>query len=87
MIFLPHLPSLDIREDAIDLMMKIYKRNFVKMGGYITKNGHVYLDRIQILIGELGQREEEFLQREKKRMIERKRLSEGEKSAKEEAKS
>lgn len=63
--FLPHLPSLDIREDAIDLMMKIYKRNFVKMGGYITKNGHVYLDRIQILIGELGQREGEIFTKRK----------------------
>ena len=63
--FLPHLPSMDIREGAIDLMVKIYKENFVRMGGYITKNGHVYLDRIQIIFDELGKRENEIFVKRK----------------------
>ncbi len=39
--FLPHLPSLEIREGAIDTLLEIYKRNLARMGGYLCENGNV----------------------------------------------
>lgn len=69
--FLPHLPSLDIREGAIDMLVEIYKKNFVKMGGYVTRDGHVYLDRMQVIVDELG-RMEEFIFTKRKEIEERK---------------
>lgn len=41
--FLPHLPSLEIREGAIDKLITIWKKNLIKMGGFITKNGNVII--------------------------------------------
>jgi 5'-3' exoribonuclease 2 len=37
--FLPHLPSLDIREGAIDLLIALYKMTLPSLGGYLTDNG------------------------------------------------
>jgi 5'-3' exoribonuclease 2 len=34
--FLPHLPSLDIREGGIDTLLATYKRLMPSMGGYLT---------------------------------------------------
>ncbi|KAI9139804.1 exoribonuclease 2, partial [Paraphysoderma sedebokerense] len=69
--FLPHLPSLEIREGAIDLLIELYKKNLDKVGGYLTEKGNVYLDRVQLLLTELGQVEDVIFQR--RRMQEEKR--------------
>lgn len=39
--FLPHLPTLSIREGAIDLLISIYKKVLPEMG-YVTENGIVW---------------------------------------------
>jgi 5'-3' exoribonuclease 2 len=37
--FLPHMPSLDIRDGAIDFLMQAYKEMLPSMGGYLTSPG------------------------------------------------
>ena len=57
--FLPHLPSLDIREGALDMLIKEYKTNLPNIGGYLTENnGNVNLGRVSVLLNKLGQIED-----------------------------
>ncbi|CAG8544920.1 10050_t:CDS:10 [Acaulospora colombiana] len=58
--FLPHLPSLEIREGAIDTLISIWKRCLPLMGGYMTNSGDVDLKRVQYLVTELGKMEDEI---------------------------
>lgn len=37
--FLPHLPSLQIREGAIDFLMKLYQEDIAGSGHYLTCKG------------------------------------------------
>lgn len=53
--FLPHLPSLDIRDGALDFLFNVYKRLLPGMGDYITKSGgNVNLSSVDILLSEVG---------------------------------
>ncbi|KAJ3022711.1 UNVERIFIED_CONTAM: 5'-3' exoribonuclease 2 [Siphonaria sp. JEL0065] len=62
--FLPHIPSLEIREGAIDTLIDIWKRNLHSFGGYITNCGDIDLTRAQVLLVELGRVEDDvFVQR------------------------
>jgi 5'-3' exoribonuclease 2 len=58
--FLPHLPSLEIREGAIDLIMFLYKEILPNLDGYLTENGRVVLDRVEILFSRLAKIEGDF---------------------------
>ena len=61
--FLPHLPSLEIREGAIDRLMKIYKdinEKYPAKDIYLTKDGIVNLKRCQLILRELGKVEDEI---------------------------
>ncbi|RZC39206.1 5'-3' exoribonuclease 2 like [Asbolus verrucosus] len=58
--FLPHLPSLEIREGAIDRLIKLYKDCVYKTGGWLTDSGDVNLDRVQLIMNELGKAEDEI---------------------------
>lgn len=55
--FLPHLPSLDIREEGIDILIAIWRDNLPAMGGYVTKDGHVDLERLQYILSGLAKQE------------------------------
>jgi 5'-3' exoribonuclease 2 len=63
--FLPHLPALEIRENGIDTLMAIWKDNLPVMGGYVTKDGHVDLDRAQFILSGLAKQEDSIFRRRK----------------------
>ncbi|CAG2106329.1 unnamed protein product [Medioppia subpectinata] len=62
--FLPHLPSLEIRENAIDRLISIHKENATKYPNpdnpYLTKDGSVFMERVQYVLQELGTAEDEI---------------------------
>lgn len=58
--FLPHLPSLEIRENAIDRLITLYKKCVYKTGGYLTDSGDVALERVEMIMRDLGHAEDEI---------------------------
>jgi 5'-3' exoribonuclease 2 len=53
--FLPHLPSLDIRDGALDFLFNIYKRLLPSFGDYMTKSGgNVNLSYVDVILSEVG---------------------------------
>lgn len=63
--FLPHLPALEIREHGIDTLTTIWKTNLPTMGGYVTKDGHIDLERAQIILDGLASQENAIFKRRK----------------------
>jgi len=61
--FLPHLPSLEIREGAIDTLLKIWKDELPRMGGYVSNHGQLVLHRAQIILDGLARREDDIFRR------------------------
>ena len=63
--FLPHLPSLDIRENGIDTLIAIWRDNLPLMNGYATKDGQVDLARVQYIMDGLAKQEDAIFRRRK----------------------
>uniref|UniRef100_A0A669CU25 5'-3' exoribonuclease n=1 Tax=Oreochromis niloticus TaxID=8128 RepID=A0A669CU25_ORENI len=63
--FLPHLPSLEIREGAIDRLVGIYKDVVHKTGGYLTQNGYVNLERVEMIMQAVGVAEDNIFKKRK----------------------
>uniref|UniRef100_K3X1Z0 5'-3' exoribonuclease n=1 Tax=Globisporangium ultimum (strain ATCC 200006 / CBS 805.95 / DAOM BR144) TaxID=431595 RepID=K3X1Z0_GLOUD len=61
--FLPHLPSLDIRDGALDFLILIYAKLLPAMGGYLTDTGEVDLARVDVILAEVGAVEDVIFQR------------------------
>jgi 5'-3' exoribonuclease 2 len=80
--FLPHLPSLDIRENGIDTLIAIWRDNIPVMGGYLTKDGHVDFQKAQLILQGLAKQEDAIFRR--RRQVEERKLA-NEKRRKEEA--
>lgn len=60
--FLPNLPNLHINEGALALMFKVYKSVLPKARGYINELGVINLDRLALLLEELGDIEYRFFE-------------------------
>uniref|UniRef100_A0A8C2CN27 5'-3' exoribonuclease n=1 Tax=Cyprinus carpio TaxID=7962 RepID=A0A8C2CN27_CYPCA len=82
--FLPHLPSLEIREGAIDRLVGIYKDVVRKTGGYLTENGFVNLERVELIMQAVGVAEDNIFKKRKdddesfkRRMKEKKKRMKG----------
>ena len=57
--FLPHLPSLDIRDGGLDFLLNVYKRVLPSLGGYITsEGGKVNLKAVDVILSEVGRIED-----------------------------
>ena len=64
--FLPHLPSLDIRDGAIDFLIESYKEMLPSLGNYITSpGGKVNLQQADVILGRVGEVEDEVFRRKK----------------------
>ncbi|XP_051951280.1 5'-3' exoribonuclease 2 [Xyrauchen texanus] len=63
--FLPHLPSLEIRHGAIDRLVGIYKDVVHKTGGYLTENGFVNLERVELIMQAVGVAEDNIFRKRK----------------------
>jgi 5'-3' exoribonuclease 2 len=57
--FLPHLPSLQIREGALDAILVIYKNLLPSLDGYLTKEGFITYSNADVLFRDISKLEEE----------------------------
>ncbi|TPX68689.1 hypothetical protein SpCBS45565_g02905 [Spizellomyces sp. 'palustris'] len=70
--FLPHLPSLEIREGAIDRLIELWRKNLPKWGSYLTDSGDIDLQRVELMMDDLGKVEDDIF-RERRHIEERRR--------------
>jgi len=64
--FLPHLPSLDIRDGALDFLIEVYKDLLPSMGEYVTSpGGCVNLRQLDVLLSKVGEVEDQVFQTRK----------------------
>ena len=63
--FLPNMPSLKIREGAIDALIYLYKKIWPEMGDYLTNGeGQLNLNSCEKLFGKLSLVEDRFFKKE-----------------------
>ncbi|XP_075263280.1 5'-3' exoribonuclease 2-like isoform X1 [Convolutriloba macropyga] len=65
--FLPHLPSLEIREGAIDRLIRIYHNVIYETKGWLSDNGYANLYRVQLIMKALGEMEDEIFKKRAER--------------------
>ncbi|KAK0526265.1 5'-3' exoribonuclease 2 [Tilletia horrida] len=61
--FLPHLPSLEIRDGAIDTLLRLWKQRLPSMSDYLTKHGVVNLESAQVILDGLAAEEDAIFRR------------------------
>ena len=61
--FLPHLPAMEIREGAIDVMMSCYREMLPGLGGYLARDGQIEFPRLGALMKRIAALENDILLR------------------------
>ncbi|CAH7672414.1 XRN 5'-3' exonuclease N-terminus-domain-containing protein, partial [Phakopsora pachyrhizi] len=61
--FLPHLPSLELREGAIDCLLKIWKTKLTRMRRYLIDCGQLSLSHTKKILEGLAAREEDIFRK------------------------
>ncbi|KAK6527838.1 5'-3' exoribonuclease 2 [Orbilia ellipsospora] len=69
--FLPHFPSLEIRDAGIETLTTIWKENLAAMKGFVTTDGNVNLERAQFILDGLAKQEDSIFR--KRRQVEERR--------------
>jgi 5'-3' exoribonuclease 2 len=69
--FLPHLPSLGIREEGIDILVAIWKENLPQFGGYVTTDGVVDLEKAQYILNGLAKQEDSIFKKRREVALKR----------------
>ena len=69
--FLPHLPSLDIRDGGIDTLIAIWRDNIPLIDGYVTKDGHVDMEKAQYMLTGLAKQEDAIFKRRRANEVRR----------------
>jgi 5'-3' exoribonuclease 2 len=59
--FIPHIPTLNIRDGGIDALLFLYKHVLPEMRGYITLNGDLNFRNLNIFVGKIGEIEEAMM--------------------------
>lgn len=63
--FLPHLPSLDVRENGIDALLRSWRQALPRTQNYITCDGDVDLRRAQVLLRGVAAQEDTIFRHRK----------------------
>ena len=63
--FLPHLPSLEIRDQGIDLLISIWRDLAADMDDYVTKDGFPDMRRVQQILSALAGKEADIFKKRK----------------------
>eukprot|EP00917_Polyrhabdina_sp_WS-2016_P032642 GHVP01069579.1.p1 GENE.GHVP01069579.1~~GHVP01069579.1.p1 ORF type:complete len:663 (+),score=127.45 GHVP01069579.1:1789-3777(+) len=62
--FLPHMMSLEVKENAVDRFVFVYKKTVRK---YITRKGEIHLDRMWVFFEELSKAESNIFKNRKRK--------------------
>ncbi|KAI0557848.1 5'-3' exoribonuclease [Gracilaria domingensis] len=63
--FLPNLPTLDIADGTLDVLLHLYKRMLPIFGGYLTHQGTIIPYRLEFFLAKLGLLEQDVLKAKK----------------------
>ncbi|KAG6877497.1 hypothetical protein C0993_006599 [Termitomyces sp. T159_Od127] len=62
--FLPNLPDLHIHENGLEKLFDVYKKVLPAMDGYINESGVINTQRLQLVLDEMAQWEQEIFEKE-----------------------
>ncbi|KXN82677.1 5'-3' exoribonuclease 1, partial [Leucoagaricus sp. SymC.cos] len=62
--FLPNLPDLHIHENGLEKLFEVYKKVLPGLDGYINESGVINVKRLQVILDEMAQWEQEVFEKE-----------------------